>query len=185
MRVRSEVGRAGWVPIGDDFYLPPRFEMDWASDGHQPSLRMQFEVIDGAPQCVDVQITRVPGGRAVQASDLRVASRVEDWTRGAAALVAEPMVERSGGAVATTPSRSASDAKAALAAIARSRRNKITDQFLRRVAEVYRAHVEDAPTAAVAEQFNVSHRTAGDYLRQARERGHLGAAIKGKAGEQR
>jgi len=59
----------------------------------------------------------------------------------------------------------------------------VTDDFLRKVAEVYRANVENGPTKAVEEQFKVSHRTAGDYVRRARERGFLGRATRGKAGE--
>jgi len=49
---------------------------------------------------------------------------------------------------------------------------------------VYRANVNDRPTEAVAEHFGRQHRTATQYIKRARERGFLGPAIKGKAGEQ-
>jgi hypothetical protein len=73
--------------------------------------------------------------------------------------------------------RAARDARAA-------RRVKITDALLREVATVYRANVNDKPTEAVAEHFGRQHRTATHYIKRARERGFLGSAIKGKAGEQ-
>jgi hypothetical protein len=47
-----------------------------------------------------------------------------------------------------------------------------------------RANVSDKPTEAVAEHFDKGH-TAALYIKRARERGFLGPAIKGKAGEQR
>ena len=65
-----------------------------------------------------------------------------------------------------------------------SRKVKITDALLREVASVYRANVNDRPTEAVAEHFGRQHRTATQYIKRARERGFLGPAIKGKAGEQ-
>jgi hypothetical protein len=56
--------------------------------------------------------------------------------------------------------------------------------LLREVADTYRANIGRAPTAAVAKAFDVSYRTAGDYVRQARDRHYLGESIKqGKAGE--
>ena len=52
------------------------------------------------------------------------------------------------------------------------------------MADTYRANIGRAPTASVSEAFDVSYRTAGDYVRQARDRRYLGESIKqGKAGE--
>ena len=66
----------------------------------------------------------------------------------------------------------------------RATRRRVTDALLREVADTYRANIGRAPTAAVAEAFDVSYRTAGDYVRQARDRHYLGESIKqGKAGE--
>ncbi len=64
------------------------------------------------------------------------------------------------------------------------RKRKITDELLREVAEVYRDNLERNPTQAVADRFDKSHRTAALYVQHARDKGFLGAAIKGKAGEQ-
>jgi hypothetical protein len=65
-----------------------------------------------------------------------------------------------------------------------ARKVNITDDVLREVAEVYRANVSDRPTLAVAEHFDKGHSAAALYVKRARERGFLGPAAKGKAGEQ-
>jgi hypothetical protein len=71
------------------------------------------------------------------------------------------------------------EAQAARAA----RKVKITDLLLREVARVYRANLGSGPTQAVAKHFGRGHRTATLYVAKARERGFLGPAIRGKAGE--
>ncbi|MGH3475325.1 MAG: hypothetical protein ACRDQD_00645 [Nocardioidaceae bacterium] len=65
-----------------------------------------------------------------------------------------------------------------------ARKVEITDDLLREVAGIYRANVTDRPTEAVAEHFDKAHRTAARYIELAREAGFLGAATRGKAGEQ-
>jgi hypothetical protein len=67
-----------------------------------------------------------------------------------------------------------------------ARRNRITDDLLARVAEVYRRAIADGsktPKQAVKEEFNVSVASAGRYIMRARERGHLGKTRPGKKGE--
>lgn len=64
------------------------------------------------------------------------------------------------------------------------RRRRVTDDVLQQVAEVYRAHLQEgAPTQAVAKDRHVSHSTAARYVSQARQRGLLGPATPGLAGE--
>ncbi|WP_345608976.1 hypothetical protein [Pseudonocardia adelaidensis] len=63
-------------------------------------------------------------------------------------------------------------------------RQAITDDFLQRVASVYRS-ADRAPTQAVADQLHVSRSHAGRLVAQARAAGHLGTTTRGKAGEQR
>jgi len=60
---------------------------------------------------------------------------------------------------------------------------KVTDAMLRQVSEVYRTNVGSSPTKAVAEALGTTHRTAARYVQRARSAGHLGAAMKAKAGE--
>jgi hypothetical protein len=76
--------------------------------------------------------------------------------------------------------------EAELANLARPERGKrISDEFLRQVADVYRYALGRglAPTAAVGEAFNYSRSTAGRWIVEARRRGLLGPAIRGRAGE--
>ena len=65
-----------------------------------------------------------------------------------------------------------------------AKKRRMTDDLLQAVAEVYRANVDRNPTQAVQEQFDKAPSTAALYVKLARERGFLGAAVPGKAGEQ-
>jgi hypothetical protein len=67
------------------------------------------------------------------------------------------------------------------------RRNRVTDNLLASVAEVYRQAINDGlpPKRSVATAFTVSQPTAGRYIMQARQRGHLGKTHPGKKGEQK
>lgn len=78
----------------------------------------------------------------------------------------------------------------------RAGRRRTTDAMLREVTEVYRAALAagDNPTVAVQEHLGCSYRTAGDYVRRARDRGRstgrtdefLGESLKrGRKGEAR
>jgi hypothetical protein len=60
-------------------------------------------------------------------------------------------------------------------------KRRITGDFLRQVAEVYRTNIGHAPTEAVARTFGVKHRQATDYVRQARDRGFLPPTKQGRA----
>ncbi len=146
---------------------------------------MTFAIRDGVPQCREVRISSGEGGRAVRTADLR-AVRVDDFTDVASVLVSEHWLGTEGGVVSTVTTNRQVDADAAFKTIARARRDsrrRVTDDLLRKVAEVYRGHAGPHPTKAVAEHFGVKHRTAGDYVRAARDKHFLGEAIQGKAGE--
>ncbi len=171
----------------DDVYLPARFEMSWPGVDGLPGLGMGFAVVDGSPQCREVRIASSEGGREVRPADLR-ALRLDDFTEAACALVAHHWLETTEDGIVTTVSTNRQvDADAAIKAVTRARkdsRRRVTEDLLRQVAEVYRGHAGAQPTKVVAEHFGVKHRTAGDYVKAARDKGFLGAAIKGKAGEQ-
>jgi hypothetical protein len=66
-----------------------------------------------------------------------------------------------------------------------TRRNRITDEHLERVAHVYRRAIAERrpPKKAVREAWHVSEATAGRYIMRARERGYLGNTRRGKKGE--
>lgn len=50
---------------------------------------------------------------------------------------------------------------------------RITDSFLKAVAEVYRENIHGAPTKAVANHFGVKDRMASKYVDRARQKGYL------------
>jgi hypothetical protein len=62
---------------------------------------------------------------------------------------------------------------------------RLTDDWLERVAEVYRTALQNGlpATDAVATAFPISRSTAGRWVMEARRRGLLGEAIPGRAGE--
>jgi pyruvate/2-oxoglutarate dehydrogenase complex dihydrolipoamide acyltransferase (E2) component len=66
-----------------------------------------------------------------------------------------------------------------------TRVNSTNPTELEKVAEIYRAALETgaAPTKAVQEAFSVSRRTASRLVSRSREAGHLGAAVRRRAGE--
>jgi len=57
---------------------------------------------------------------------------------------------------------------------------RLTPALLAEVAQVYRARIDDRPTAAVAAAFGVAHRTAALYVQRAREAGLLPPTTRGK-----
>lgn len=67
--------------------------------------------------------------------------------------------------------------------MSRAPRRTITDDLLREVAAVYRREIDHAPTVAVGRHLGVAMRTARLYVRRARDAGHLGESLWGKAGE--
>lgn len=71
---------------------------------------------------------------------------------------------------------------AAMAAPIDRRRNRVTDDDLRRLASVYSTAKElgHPPTIAVQEAFNLSRSGAGRWIRMARDAGHLPPTSQGK-----
>jgi hypothetical protein len=71
-------------------------------------------------------------------------------------------------------------------AVRPGRRNRITDEHLRAVADVYRSAEAHGlpPTRTVADRFTVPHSTAAKWVGHARKRLILGPAVNGKAGDQ-
>jgi hypothetical protein len=177
-------------------------------DNGAPNINLTWQVRNGAPECIDVHIERAEGGHEIRVSGL-AGIRIEDClglavklmlslrddrsdepgpTNRAIAAWLEPATLTTAGEIETArfwfDFDRGRDAVAQTEAARAGRKVKITDALLREVADIYRANVSDKPTEAVAEHFDKGHRTAALYVKRARERGFLGPAIKGKAGEQ-
>lgn len=60
-------------------------------------------------------------------------------------------------------------------------KRRVTGDFLREVADVYRTNIDHAPTQAVARTYGVKLRQAGDYVKKARDRGFLPPTKQGRA----
>jgi hypothetical protein len=163
----------GFARVGDHAVVVPIEVMVAGEDGG-PTTRMTFDVVKGRLECRDVQVTAEPGGRGVRKSDL-AAVAIDDARDKVMTTWSAPWETTEGGTTMRPAGyRRATDpaAVAALRSLDRSRR-RLTDEDLRRVAEIYQGDTKGAPTRAVAEAFGVAHRTATLYVQRARRAGLL------------
>lgn len=163
--------------LGEDHvvFVPMHIQVPLSTDG--TSARITYDVIDGTLQCREVRIVAPEGAREIRMADLRSLKLddlreqlVRDWSRpftvGAGTVVVEGT---------DTP-----EAERAAVANLRATRRRVGAEKLRRVADVYRANEDGAPTKAVAEAFDVAHRTAGLYVQRARQAGLLPKRASGR-----
>ena len=172
--------------VGDDFSLPRAFSLRYQPRGDEPGWHMQIEVHHGAPRVRRLVFEASDDGREIRSRDLRDV-RVEDMLELAAKNAAfrrevdpdgqermvRQMIDLTSGA-----------SLGAVRAARRGARRKLTPDMLTEVARVYRENIDDKPTQAVADHYDVEPRTARLYVQRARASGKLGDAIRGKAGEQ-
>ena len=174
---REPVGRAQ-IQIPKTFTLQARDD-----DQGQPDLDITWQVRDGKPVCTAVTITATE--QEIRSSWLcRI--RLDDLLESVIKWMMS--VRTDGSDVPQLPDKTHwfdfAAGREAAAEVRTARKTMITDELLREVADVYRANVDDKPTTRVAEHFGREHRTAALYVKRARDRGFLGAATRGKAGEQ-
>lgn len=161
----------------DAVLLPKRVDVELSGGPERlPGLTMRLEVVDGRPQCRELTIRAVPGGREVRDSDL-AALRVAQWCEDTYAAFALALAHQEGTNTTWTPA----DDSSGQAAVHQARKNRrMTPEHLREVAAVYIAHRSGKPTVAVAEQFGVAHRTAALWANKATEAGYLPIAAPGR-----
>jgi hypothetical protein len=176
------------VPVGPDQLLgmPPWFTLHLRrAAGGGPDVDITWHIRDGAPECSEVRIAAVEGGHEIRVSGL-AGLRISDCLDFVIKYMRSEKRIQAGGFKAPASFSSSAGSREAIdqtRAARAARKTKITDDLLRDVADVYRLNVSDKPTATVAEHFGWHQRTAALYVKRARERGFLGAAIKGRAGE--
>ncbi|MGH3319414.1 MAG: hypothetical protein ACRDN9_04385 [Streptosporangiaceae bacterium] len=172
LHVRHKQGAPTWV---GEYLIPPRFTVVYTDDGPEPGFEIDFEVRDGVPQCRAVRIACSRDGDEIQRRHLRDL-RLEDfreWAMARVALVVQEIHEN-GDTVATPPA----DVKGMRDVIHAGRgaradaRRTVTDERLHEVADIYRDNPK-RPTAAVADHFGKSLRTASWYVKLTREAGYL------------
>jgi len=191
--VRVELRAGGdWLPVDDNGEVWNKLTVIQTSEDDGPEVRADVEVgADGVAECREVRIRTVGAGRPVRSRDLR-AVRLDGLIEKGYGLAvmqhATPseLARRHGvaddGQWVTTSTRA--ESSRAVRGLRSRRKRKVDDDLLREVAEIYRANVHRGPTQAVAERFDKATSTAALYVSLARQHGFLGAAIKGKAGEQ-
>jgi len=188
--------------LGGDQQAPRRLVQWRGPYANEPAIEVVHEITtDGATRCTSVTVTAQPGGRQVRHADLDVPLADLIEVPLARALVTANDHHLDDGS--TNRSFTMRDPRLPPAPVARdaARRaqrrghRRVDDRTLRGVADVYRAalHEGRSPTEAVRVHLSptshpddlIGHRTAGDYIRRARDRDFLGPSLgRGKPGEQ-
>jgi hypothetical protein len=163
----------GFARVGDHGVIVP-IEVKIEGEDGGPTTLMTFDVVGGRLECRQVHVTASDGGREVRKSDLR-AIAIDDARDNVMTTWSAPWETTQGGTTMRPhgylPGDEAGN-RAARRSLDRARR-RLTDDDLRRVAEIYQQDTKGAPTRAVAEAFGVAHRTATLYVQRARRAGLL------------
>jgi hypothetical protein len=181
-----------WLVV-DDVIMPSKVQVRFRDDrvgtkrapvtDRAPDITVDLEIRDNVPQCRGVTISSTPDGRRVRDADLvalNLAGLVEDafagWSIATALLpdgtrVIEPAHTRWAGTVPTVNPATQAGRQAVRGMRPRTKTGN-PDEFLRAVAAVYDGE-QRAPARAVAERWAVPSRTAGYWIRQARDKGFI------------
>src|SRR5680860_316800 len=161
-------------------------------------VTLQFAVLDGAIECVGLDLTPAGDPERLSSETLRkvaVASLMQEAHRELAEVLADELVDAEAALAADVLPDSVADdygveARDELrlrpaAAHKPKGRTPYDDSHYREVAQMYlRAYSSGAgnPTQQVAEQWPTSRASAARWVARARQLGHLPPAVRGKAG---
>ncbi|OLZ43262.1 hypothetical protein BS329_39940 [Amycolatopsis coloradensis] len=167
-----------------DQLIPPEVMVEMPSAPDLPSLTMKIEMRKEVPVCTEITIRAKEDGREVRTTDLR-AVQLQDLLELIVTAVSSKIISAGpeGLVLGDNQGATTENFDAALATIRAARkgtRARITDDFLREVAETYRANVDGSPTKAVEEKYGVEYRTAARWVERARAKGYLPATTPGK-----
>jgi hypothetical protein len=162
-RFHAEVRPTEFVPFGPTLVLPASYT--FTAEGYPIGVSAVVEVDEEGPHLASVTMTQLPGGPPVTTDTVRAVPLAKLLRTSAACAVWEPRQLQGAGEL-----RQKVDAS--------RRRWRMTDDHLRRVADVYRDNPRDAagrraPVNAVMEQFGTTRPTAGRWVMKARKRGFL------------
>jgi uncharacterized protein DUF6214 len=166
--------------------VPQRFGATASLDsGHEVELEIEVDE-DGTAACLALTVHE--GGPIT--TDVLRGVHVRPLLREALTEAARPYEQLEGGDI-RMPVFSSSIERAKLyeqfsKGSRRPRRGSpLTKENLSRVAELYRAALEngDPPTQTVADAMHATRSTASRWVAKAREHGFLGPAVRGRAGE--
>lgn len=162
-----------------DRVIPSPITIEMTGFEDRPDLELTFDVVAGQLQCRRVVLT-ARGDEEIQRRHLEAFS-IDSLRETVARNWSMPLsVDEEGGAVVTlldVPS-TAAEADEARRNL-RATRGRTDSAHLDKVAKVY-LEADRAPTQAVAEAFDVAHRTAGLYVQRARQAGLIPPAARGK-----
>lgn len=171
-----------YVEAIPDHHMPKWIELE-AYGFDEPDVCLRIELRDDVPRLVDLRFRAGPTSREVMSKDLReqdISGFIEVFYSGHVIRVdrtgEKPVVGYS-----LDPETQFATQIRNLLQQRRSGKRRITGDFLRQVAAVYRGNINHAPTEAVARAFGVKHRQATDYVKQARDRGLLPPTKQGRA----
>jgi hypothetical protein len=167
--------------VVEDYWIPETIEITIGGVDDQPEVCAKVEIRDGAPACTALSFTSREGQREVRQADLRtveISALVNDLVAGFTFRV-DPSTRE-----VDMPIVDSDAFHRARRFIERQRRGPglrdITPELLERVAEIYRANIDHAPTQAVGRAFNVRSRMASEYVQRARAQGLLPPTKPGK-----
>jgi hypothetical protein len=181
---------SGFALLDPHTVVPRAFTTTARSEpGEAPSVEVELDVaVDnyGRAHCGEVRVRALALADPVTREVLRnvpLRRLIREAVNGASMKITETLPDGAQVIEPLTPAeREALDERFGR----RPRRGSpITDDNLRGVAERYSEALKrgDPPTQSVARELNVARSTASRWVAKARERGFLGPALKGRAGE--
>lgn len=188
----TELPGTGYAPIGADRFVPMRYAVT-ADLPALPLVHLVVSAADGRPVIDELRLERRPGGPPITstllrdvplASVLRESVAIAGTVRFHGVAADDPRVAGGQELEYGSSELAAAIQDSLLTAYDARQGVPVTDDVLRKVAEVYRAaHAAGKPpTQAVAREFVVSRSTAGRYVQRARQRGFLGPTRERVAG---
>lgn len=149
-----------------------------------PRLYARVEIVDATPRLIDLRLISA-GLTGIEPSDLAAINVRELVEVVVEAVSARLRVDDHGVPLGiervVTPQESLAAITAGLAAMQWGPRSRnITAEHLQRVADIYSANIDHAPTRAVQDAFGVGSRTAAGYVQRARAEGLLPATTQGR-----
>jgi hypothetical protein len=144
-----------------------------------PDVVIRVEVRDGSPELVELSFQAQPNEGGIQEKHVRAVKTNKQAEDLYAALVADFSSNPTHG------SEAYADVIRRAANFVEQQRlpreyRRLTDDVLRKVADVYRDNIRHAPTQAVAKHFGLQARMASTYVDRARKAGYLPSTNQGR-----
>lgn len=152
--------------------------------GADPDMHVRVELRDGSPQVVELSWKAQPSQGEIRRKHLRQIDLDKLVTDLVVSMIEKPvpaelLLTRKADVNQLREARRKARKFVERQRLPRARR-VMTDEFLQKVAEVYRENINGAPTKAVGETFNVQSRQASKYVDAARQRNYLPKTVRGQ-----